>query len=1439
MFFPRRLAAIAALLWLTFSTFAQTINPADYGNIVLRLKAEDLGYANGAAVTNWGLFTAGGTATPTMVTSDARFNTKPVVRFDGADDVLKFPAANTNARTIFAVVTLESSPVSLAGLLGRGDDKLNIRRNGTTNFYRSPLAGQDTNDLSGVVAGGNLFVNNVASGVYPPSVAHIVMAVAGANQTYTNFWIGSPSASLSRYWNGSVAEIIVYDGVLTQTGIDRVGWYLQNKYNVPSGGYPAPTPQINSFTAAAGGITASTGVLSTADAPITLAWNVANATSVSINNGALASPGGATGSVSVSPSATTTYTLTATNAAGSATRSVTVYIGLTPQSLVLNEFLADNGSSVLDEDGTKQDWIEIYNPNPFAVSANGWQLANGAVTWTFPNFVVEGGAYPIVFASGKNRTNPAAPLHTNFSLGKDGEYLALKMPDTNVATEFAPAYPVQRTDVSCGKSAGSSVVYFPTPTPGAVNSATTLAGFVEDTSFSVNRGFFTTSQSVALTCATPGATIRYTTDNSTPTDTNGTVYSAPVTITATTVLRARAFVSSLLASNVDTQTYVFVTDVPGQVYAAGTAPAGWPVPGAAQLNAQLMRYGFNATLKAQYTTQQLTNALNQVPSLSIVTDHANLTAQATGIYSNADQKGDAWERAASVEYLPQDNSTGFHLNCGLRIRGGASRGDNYPKHSFRLYFRNQYGDGMLKFPLHGGTGTDEFQTIDIRSEENYSWAHDTGTENTAVREVFARDLSGALGQPQTRSRYLHVYLNGQYWGLYMTEERSQEDYGATYFGGAANDYHVIQTSNHPNFTYELSSGTVDAWQQTWNLARACAANPSNANYFALLGRDPNGVRVPAMPVYIDPDHLATYMLLHYYTGDGDGPLSNFLSMNRANNWRGSRNRLTNAGWRFFPHDCEHTLFAPSWVNARATNNTTTGTNRSNFTYSNSEWIHEDLATNAEYKLKIADVAQKHLFNNGALTSAKGQALFDARAAQIGQAIVADCTRWGTNATSHTLAQWNARLASIRSSFFPTRAVTVLGHLQSRGFYPTATPPVFSQRGGQVSAGYGLTLSPGAQTGTIFYTLDGTDPRAIGGAAVGTAYTMPIVVNAPVLVRTRFRSSALVWSAIDEAAFTIYPPATAANLVVTKVHYHPPGLTAAESAAGYTADDYFEYMELMNIGATTLDLTGVTLSDAVTFAFYGSSITTLAPGARVLVVANAGAFSMRYGGGLPVAGAFTGSFHNSGELVRVLGAGGAAIKQFTYDDLTPWPTAADGSGSVLVLVNPAANPDPNVAANWRASYVPGGVPGAVDEWTIARWRAQYFNAADLANPALEATLWGASADPDGDGFRNAVEFTMGSAPTISTSRPAQTTSLFTDPGTSQTYLRITCSLREGITGISYVAKSSGDLTTWSTGPQHLGTLTQLDGTLLTLWQDDVPLGSAPGGRRYLRMEITVP
>ncbi|MEO8352813.1 MAG: CotH kinase family protein, partial [Chthoniobacteraceae bacterium] len=1240
--------------------------------------------------------------------------------------------------------------------------------------------------------------------------AGIDIAELGASQIYDARWVGS------------IDDFALWDEALTVAQLTDI---------YDHGVRSLLTPVVQEFSATPGNITPGNKT--------TLRWKTLAAETLNITPGVGTVPG-PDGMVDVTPSISTTFRLTAASPAGSTFREVFVGVGEPALPLVLNEFLADNGSGIIDEDGDASDWIEIYNPNPFAVAAGGWTLTDSDSTWIIPEGTsIPADGYRIIFASGKNRINAASELHTSFSLKREGEYLALKSPTGTVATEFAPQYPPQRSDVSCGRDAdGGTVVYSP-PTPGAANGPA-FDGIVADTMFSVKRGFYSEPQMVEITTATGGATIRYTTNGSTPSESNGSVYSTPLSIDHTTVLRARAFKTNYLPTNTDTETYIFIADVPSQVYAS--PPPGWPGSG---VNSQALRYGFNPSLKAQYPAAQLIAALEQIPSISIVTDQANLTAPSTGIYVNALSKGDAWERPASVELLNPDASPGFHINAGLRIRGGYSRNSQFAKHSLRLYFRKEYGDGKLKYPLHGADGVDEFDTIDLRTEQNYSWANGSGTENTAVREVFCRDLMAAMGQPTTRSRSVHLYLNGQYWGLYQTEERPQEDYGASYFEGKSADYDVVQTSNHSAFTYELAHGTLDAWRTTWNMARSHATSPSLAKYFAIQGRDSGGARVPGMPVYVDVDRLIHYMLLHYYTGDGDGPLSNFLGMNRANNWRCLRNRLTDQGWQYFVHDSEHTLMAPSWVDNRATNNTTNGSNRSNFTYSNPEWIHEDLAVNPEYRLRIADIAQRLLFNDGPMTPARAQTLFDARAAQIDPAIIADAVRWGTSTTDHTYNRWRARLATIRANFFANpsagqeRHRKLLVQLRARGFFPNLNTPTFSQRGGQVSAGFQLSLDSLGQAGTLFYTTDGSDPRLIGGtpAPSSRSYSGPIAIDGPVLIRMRLQNSSGTWSAIDESYFTTFASAAAGNLVISKLHYHPSAPTQAELEAGFLSGDEFEFIELMNIGAGSVDLTGMNLGGGINYSFGTSGITWLAAGERAVLVANAAAFAMRYGPGVKVIGEYKGRLLNSGEMVVLRDHEGGVITEFDYRDRDPWPGGADGLGAALVLVDPASNPDARMPGHWRASHVPGGRPGAVDEWTLPVWRDFWFTDSEL-QPENEASIWGDLTDADGDGFNNFVELVLGGSPRDPQSVPFYRASTYTDSATQKRYLRLSSTMRPGVPGVTISAMSSIDLISWSDGPAMVGAPNiQPDGSVIVTWQDDVPLTDEPGQHRFMKLRVT--
>jgi hypothetical protein len=156
--------------------------------------------------------------------------------------------------------------------------------------------------------------------------------------------------------------------------------------------------------------------------------------------------------------------------------------GASEASPYLSEFMASNTRTLKDETGQFVDWIELFNPSDTAVDLTGWSLTDdpGDLTkWRFPATNLAAGGFLVVFASGADRRNPGARLHTSFQLSAGGEYLALVRPDgVSVASEFKPTYPRQVPDLSygvvqvpAGKSweRGASGVYFTQATPGAPN----------------------------------------------------------------------------------------------------------------------------------------------------------------------------------------------------------------------------------------------------------------------------------------------------------------------------------------------------------------------------------------------------------------------------------------------------------------------------------------------------------------------------------------------------------------------------------------------------------------------------------------------------------------------------------------------------------------------------------------------------------------------------------------------------------------------------------------------------------------------------------------------------------------------------------------------------------------------------------------------------------
>ena len=936
----------------------------------------------------------------------------------------------------------------------------------------------------------------------------------------------------------------------------------------------------------------------------------------------------------------------------------------------LNELLAVNTSTngLHDEDGDLSDWIELYNPGTNAVDLTGWSLTDDAGDlgkWVFPSRTLNPGQFLVVFASGKDR-HPAGigPLHTSFSLSPFGNYLGLCPPDfpRSPAAELAPQYPVQRNDYSYGLNPLGEWRYFATPTPGVANGDSAIASALDPVHFSAEHGLFNAPFTLVLVPPVPDATIRYTTDGSVPTASLGADYVGPLAIHTTTTLRAVAFRSNSLPSPVTTATYIF----PAAVLQQPPAPPGFPITTLWSDYGWPSEYGMNpAVVNDPLYRATLASDLQAIPSLSIVMLTDDMFGAANGIYTHANTTGPAWERPCSMELIYPDGSRGFQVDAGIQMHGGGSRARTQ-KHPFRLQFKGKYGAAKLQFQFFPDSPVQEFDTLDLRADYNNHWTHGSDASQrargTLLRDAWFKDAQVAMGDLSGHSTFVHLYINGLYWGVYNPCERPDGSFGAAYLGGQPADYDAYN-----------GSGTV----LVDGTAAAHTAMLAIANLQILAQYD-------AMKQYLDVTQYADYMLLQIFGANQDWGVSK--------NWYCLRHRVAGAGFKYVCWDDERTFEdinqLPMGVSSAANLNTVSP-----------DGLQLKLVASPEYRLLFADRVQKHLFNGGVLTTNSIFPSWQARAAQLDRAIVGESARWGAMMT--TLGQpgttalaplpypgyaagvpytrnvnWLGEQARLFTNYFPARAAVALAQLGVAGLYPTnVMAPVLSQFGGRVARGFALTL---AATNAIYFTTNGTDPRVYGSGTIAASArpftnTQPVVIGAPMVVKARGLRGTN-WSALVEATFIVEERAS--PLRISELMYAPVGGSS------------YEYLELLNTGATPADLGGYSF-DGITFVFAPG--TMLGSGQR-LVLANNGSptqWAARYPG-VAVAGWYGGNLNNAGERIALFDAFGHTVFAVTYSPTNGWPAQANGGGYSLELVD--ADEDPNDPANWRASTAPNGTPG---------------------------------------------------------------------------------------------------------------------------------------------------
>jgi len=499
--------------------------------------------------------------------------------------------------------------------------------------------------------------------------------------------------------------------------------------------------------------------------------------------------------------------------------SYSVQPQVVPASLRITEFMAENFTALRDEDQDPEDWIEIQNFGSTAVNLAGWSLSreqDEPGMWVFPAVTLAPGGFLVVHASGKDRSpvNPTLRLHTNFKLNPSGGYLGLFGPELPRQAVSEVYFPEQGPNHSYARENNSGEWrYFLTGTPGSANGVSPIQSTVADVQFSVPRGFFNGTFQLTLTCPTPESTIRFTTNGSPPTLTEGFTYTNAIPIDVNRVIRAAAFRTNTLPSRVVTHSYL-----------------------------------------VNQTATRL-----RIPALSLVTATNNLYGR-TGIMEvnprNTTKRGAAWERPVSVEWIRPEDNDGFQADCGLRVQGGDYvRGQyNYrstqlpfSKYSFRLYFRREYGHGRLDYPLFPETTQTSFDTVVLRAGMN-------DVSNPFLTDEFVRSLVRDTGQPSPSGTFVHLFLNGVYKGYYNPCERVDVDFLRAYHGGGEKWDLMAQYG-------EVREGDATAFNTLRTLATTRDLTVA-ANYRDITSR-------------LDVTNFVDYLLPLIYVDNDDWPHNNW------------------------------------------------------------------------------------------------------------------------------------------------------------------------------------------------------------------------------------------------------------------------------------------------------------------------------------------------------------------------------------------------------------------------------------------------------------------------------------------------------------------------------------------------------------------------------------
>ncbi len=719
--------------------------------------------------------------------------------------------------------------------------------------------------------------------------------------------------------------------------------------------------------------------------------------------------------------------------------------GVVDEGLITNTFtppLAEAGN--YDQPSAFVDWLELHNNDSSPVNLTGWSLTDDAALpakWYFPaNTTIPANGYLLVLCDDRDEANapagPAQRIHSNFKLGRQGEYLGLFNALGVMVDQLSPAYPSQVFWCSYGRNPANPAQfgYFDNATPGTTNRGAFYPAQVAAPEFKdagnadLPGGLYhTASLTLQLLDPTPGSIVRYTLDGSDPTLINGITYSGALSLNQPNektgiVIRARAFLDGSLPSDVVTHSYLLMqpaalTNVPVLMLTAD--------PGRDFYKPR----GIMAIAGGSW-----------VP----VSSGSIWQADTPSDYNNAEGDGFPFERAVHFEYY---FPTGYYPvsqapvrdDIGLRVSGSPYQRprytlqnvaaespwnpwDSFQKPSFNIHFNSDYGSDPFDFLLFTNYPVHKFDSLRLRAGKNDSY-------NPFITDELVRRLWIDMGHVGARGLFCSMYMNAVYKGVFNLTERFREPLFQEHYGSDA--------AWDVNYSWEWVDGDSTAFDQL--LSTLDADLTVLANWQSVTNQ-------------MDVDNVADYYLLNIYCAMWDWPGNNFVIARE-------RSAGPNSRFRFAVWDAEGGFNVNSYYNKPVSYNTISN----DLLLDPNDWnvlprMFKRLSTSPEFRLRFADRVNLNLFNGGMLDDRDpdGAGPLKSHFAQrLGELVteVGPLVLYNIGSSLDTSAfdTWVAPGTGRRSYLLGTTADRQM--LRDAGFWPVTEPPVFSQFGGVVPANY--------------------------------------------------------------------------------------------------------------------------------------------------------------------------------------------------------------------------------------------------------------------------------------------------------------------------------------------------------------------------------------------------